>query len=106
MTKSVVLTLVCFSLLASANLDSVAAAERITDHVVLITIDGLRRINAAQRIADSAAQPTRNVTASARTKGGLHFQGLRGEHGKPIILAAADKANPPVFRGNDSRFHV
>lgn len=42
MTKHVVLTLVACSLLVAANRDSAAAADRMTNNVVLITIDGLR----------------------------------------------------------------
>ncbi|MFV1969316.1 MAG: hypothetical protein ACC628_28175, partial [Pirellulaceae bacterium] len=39
-------------------------------------------------------------------QGGLHFNGLHGEEGKPIILAAADKENPPVLKGRNSCIHL
>ena len=42
MIKPRILTLVIFSLLTSINLDSVVAANGVTENVVLITIDGLR----------------------------------------------------------------
>ena len=54
-----------------------------------------------------AAKPgTKVLIAPGKYQGGLHFQGLQGEPGKPIILAAADQANPPVFQGNNSCFHL
>ena len=38
--------------------------------------------------------------------GGLTFNGLRGKQNKPIILAAADKEAPPVFKGRSSCIHL
>lgn len=53
------------------------------------------------------AQPgTTILIAPGKYQGGLHFNGLQGQSGKPIILAAADKANPPIFQGNNSCFHL
>ena len=53
------------------------------------------------------AKPGTTILIAPGTyQGGLHFNGLHGEEGKPIILAAADKENPPVFKGRNSCFHL
>jgi hypothetical protein len=38
--------------------------------------------------------------------GGLSFAGLRGEAGKPIVIAGSDPKNPPVFAGGGSGMHL
>lgn len=64
--------------------------------------------NAAElRTAVSAAKPgTRILLAPGNYTGGFQFSGLRGEAGKPIILTAADPANPPVFRDGKTGMHI
>lgn len=55
--------------------------------------------NAAElRAALTAAQPgTRLLLAAGTYAGGFQAKNLRGAPGRPIILAAADPKNPPVF---------
>lgn len=52
------------------------------------------------RAAVAAAKPgTRLLLDPGIYPGGFHFNNLRGETNRPIILAAADPANPPVIQG-------
>lgn len=55
---------------------------------------------------EQAKPGTTILIASGTYQGGLHFNGHQGQEGKPIILAAADKDNPPVFQGRNSCFHL
>ena len=56
--------------------------------------------------AVAAAQPGTTIAIAPGTyQGGLHFDNLQGAAGKPIVLTAADAANPPVFEGGSSSFH-
>jgi hypothetical protein len=51
------------------------------------------------RAAIAAAKPgTRLLLAPGDYDGGFHFSNLRGEESRPIVIAAADPKNPPVFR--------
>lgn len=53
------------------------------------------------------AKPGTTISiASGTHQGGLHFNGLQGQEGMPIILAAAENAEPPIFQGNNSCFHL
>ncbi len=66
-------------------------------------------VNTRTQIVNAVEQAKPGTTiliAPGQYQGGLHFNGLRGQQGKPIILAAADKANPPTFQGNNSCFHL
>jgi hypothetical protein len=58
------------------------------------------------KAAEQAKPGTTILIAPGTYQGGLDFNGLRGEEGKPIILAAADKEAPPVFKGRNSCFHL
>ena len=50
------------------------------------------------RTAVASAKPgTRILLAPGSYGGGHYFQDLRGEPGKPIVIAAADPQNPPMF---------
>jgi hypothetical protein len=52
------------------------------------------------RQAVSGAKPgVRILLAAGEYPGGLYFPNLLGEPGKPIVIAAADPAHPPVIRG-------
>lgn len=52
------------------------------------------------RAAVAAAKPgTRIEVAPGAYEGGFHFTGLRGAPGRPVVLAAADAEDPPLFRG-------
>lgn len=39
-------------------------------------------------------------------EGGIYIRNLKGEPGKPIIIAAADPNNPPIIRGGDEGLHL
>ncbi len=58
------------------------------------------------KAVENAMPGTTILIAPGTYQGGLNFNGLQGEEGKPIILAAADKENPPVFKGRNSSFHL
>jgi hypothetical protein len=59
------------------------------------------------RVAVKAAQPgTRIEIAPGDYAGGLYFGELRGEAGRPIVLAGADPANPPRFTGGRNGLHL
>ena len=50
------------------------------------------------RAAVAEAKPgTRIVLAPGEYGGGHYFKNLRGEAGRPIVIAAADPKQPPVF---------
>lgn len=44
--------------------------------------------------------------ASGRYPGGISAPGLQGEPGKPIVVAAADPARPPIIEGGGSGLHL
>jgi hypothetical protein len=58
------------------------------------------------RSAVAAARPgTRLLLASGDYGGGFYFSNLRGEEKQPIIIAAADPQQPPVFRDGNAGMH-
>jgi hypothetical protein len=59
------------------------------------------------RSAMAAAKPgTRVLLASGNYGGGFYFSNLRGEEKHPIIIAAADPKQPPVFRDSNAGMHL
>jgi hypothetical protein len=59
------------------------------------------------RAAVASARPgTRVVLAGGNYTGGFQFRNLRGEEKQPIIIAAADPQNPPVFRDGNTGLHL
>jgi hypothetical protein len=59
------------------------------------------------RDAVAVARPgERILLAPGRYPGGFLFPRLRGEAGKPIVIAAADSANPPIFSGGSTAIHL
>jgi hypothetical protein len=64
--------------------------------------------NAAEfRLAVAAAKPgTRILLAGGVYGGGFHFSSLRGEPNQPIIIAAANPAQPPIFRDANVGLHL
>lgn len=66
-------------------------------------------VNTRAQIVTAVEQAKSGATiliAPGTYQGGLHFNGLQGKEGKPIILAAADETNRPIFQGNNSCFHL
>ncbi len=62
---------------------------------------------ASLRAAVAAAAPgTRILLAPGHYGGGFHFPNLRGAPNRPIVLAAADPARPPVFGDADVGLHL
>ena len=59
------------------------------------------------RAAVGAAQPgTRILLAGGVYGAGFHFANLRGEQGRPIVIAAADPTQPPIFRDGNTGVHL
>src|SRR5687768_16628822 len=59
------------------------------------------------RAAVGAAQPgTRILLAGGVYGAGFHFANLRGERGRPIVIAAADTRQPPIFRDGNIGMHL
>lgn len=58
------------------------------------------------RAVENAKPGTTILIAPGTYAGGLHFNGLQGQQGKPIILAGADKNDPPIFKGRSSCFQL
>jgi formylglycine-generating enzyme len=59
------------------------------------------------RQAVAQAKPgTRILLSSGHYPGGFYFSDLRGETNHPIVIAAADPANPPVIQGGGTGFHL
>lgn len=59
------------------------------------------------RTAVAAAKPgARILLAGGNYGGGFQFANLRGEEGKPIVIAAADPAQPPVFSQANVALHL
>jgi hypothetical protein len=57
------------------------------------------------RAAVAAAVPgTRIQLAPGSYPGGFFFGGVRGEPGRPVVIAAADPAQPPVIQGGGNGF--
>jgi hypothetical protein len=59
------------------------------------------------RAAVASARPgTRLLLAGGNYGAGFQFRNLRGEEKRPIIIAAADPQNPPVFRDGNTGLHL
>jgi hypothetical protein len=62
---------------------------------------------AGLRAAVAAAKPgTTLLLAEGTYGGGFTFSNLRGEEGKPIVIASADPAKPAVFRDAKTGLHL
>jgi len=64
--------------------------------------------NAAEfRAAVATAKPgTRILLAGGTYGGGYQFANLRGDQGNPIVIAAADRTQPPVFSQANVALHL
>jgi hypothetical protein len=64
------------------------------------TVEELRR-------AVAAAGPGTTVRVAPGTyEGGHHWRDLHGSAGEPVVIAAAESARPPVFRGGANGFQL
>lgn len=71
--------------------------------------ESLVRVRTAQelrRAVEQAKPGTRILIEAGEYPGGFYFVNLRGEPGKPIVLAAADPQSPPLFRGGGEGMHL
>lgn len=59
-----------------------------------------------RRAAENATPGTRIQIAPGTYQGGLRIVGLEGAKDRPIVFAALDEANPPVFKGGAACFHL
>ena len=72
-------------------------------HAADVKVNGVTEFRAAV----AAAKPgTRILLQSGNYGAGFYFSNLRGEEGKPIVIAAADTNNPPVFRDGNVSMHL
>ena len=79
--------------------------------MVLLTVaraaDVAVRDAAEFRAALAATKPgTRLLLAPGNYTGGFHAANLRGEKERPIVIAAADPTQPPVFRDGNNGLHL
>src|SRR6266511_2033913 len=58
-----------------------------------------------RRVVAEATPGTRILIAPGDYTGGFHFSNLRGETNRPIVIAAADPARPPVIKGGGTGLH-
>lgn len=66
-------------------------------------VGSVEQLRAAAR---AAVAGTRIEILPGDYAGGVFLEGLRGEKGKPVIIAGADPRNPPRFNGSSDGFHV
>ncbi len=62
----------------------------------------VRDANELRQALARARPGARILLAPGRYAGGIFFTGLRGEPGKPIVVAGADPKNPPVIAGGET----
>lgn len=65
----------------------------------------MRDADALRKAVRGAAPGTTILVAAGDYAGGFWFENVRGEAGKPIVLAGADPKSPPVFRGGAVALH-
>lgn len=63
-------------------------------------------LGALRRALSDAGPGVTIRVAPGEYRGGFSIEKLHGEPGRPIVVAAADPANPPVFVGPDSGIHL
>lgn len=79
----------------------------IVPHVCFATLEVVVRNADEFRQAINRAKPgTRILLAPGTYPGGFFFSNLQGETNSPIIIAAADPANPPVIEGGSTGLHL
>jgi len=95
---AVLVTLVTAGCVSSSLRADDQAAKQST--VTVDSREGL--IDAVRR----AAPGTTVRIAPGMYRGGLSFDRLRGEQGRPVVIAALDENEPPVFEGGGSGIHL
>lgn len=80
--------------------DEATSSLYAADEVSVATRDAL------QRAVENARPGARIVVAPGVYKGGIRFLHLRGAADKPIVIAGADPADPPVFQGGAAGLHL
>jgi len=72
-------------------------------HAADVKVNGASELRAAV----AAAKPgTRILLEGGNYGAGFHFGNLRGEEKQPIVIAATDTNNPPVFRDGNVAMHL
>ena len=82
-----------------------AAPKKTVESQSLSTVNVKTR-DALLRAARDSKPGTKILIAPGNYRGGIVVNNLRGEKGKPIILAAADPKNPPVISGGKTGLHL
>ncbi|HZP83714.1 MAG TPA: right-handed parallel beta-helix repeat-containing protein [Chthonomonadaceae bacterium] len=65
-------------------------------------------VRSAQEFRQAVAQArpgARILLAPGTYPGGFYFDNVRGTQAQPIVIAAADPQNPPVFKGGNNGLH-
>lgn len=72
-----------------------------------VLAEEVRVANPAEfRAAVASAKPGSKILLAGGDYGaGYHYANVRGELGNPIVIAAADISNPPVFSGRETGIH-
>ncbi len=66
-------------------------------------------VRTVQELRDAVAKAAPGTTISVAAgdyEGGLYFAKVRGEKGKPVVIAGADPKKPPVFKGGGDGIHL
>jgi hypothetical protein len=79
------------------------AASKFSDAAAADVV--VRNAEEFRQAAARATPGTRVLLAPGTYPGGFHFANLQGETNRPIILAAADPAHPPVIQGAATGLH-
>ncbi|MCC6677253.1 MAG: right-handed parallel beta-helix repeat-containing protein [Phycisphaerales bacterium] len=72
----------------------------IADEMLVDSLAALRAAAKAARAGD------RILLAPGVYEGSVHIDGLRGEEARPVVIAGADRDNPPVIRGGVTALHL
>ncbi len=65
----------------------------------------VRDADAFRRAVRQARPGTTILVAAGEYAGGFWFENVKGEPGKPVVIAGADPKNPPVFKGGGEAMH-
>ena len=88
------------ALLAALALGSPPSRAQADDRVAVSTDEELRRA-----LAD-AGPGTTIALEPGEYRGGIGARGLRGEPGRPIVIAGSDPGRPPTIRGGGTGMHL